>query len=55
MLTTAQRDRWADALESGEYEQVRNHLFSDEPPKAFCCLGVLTLGVDNCLPNSNNR
>lgn len=32
------RDQWADALESGEYEQATGALVLDG---AYCCLGVL--------------
>jgi len=30
--------RWADALDSGEYQQGYGHLFKDNK---YCCLGVL--------------
>ena len=33
----ARRDRWADALESGEYEQGTEYLCRDG---RYCCLGV---------------
>lgn len=37
------RDMWADALESDEYTQGRNHLttVSADGTEAHCCLGVL--------------
>jgi hypothetical protein len=35
------RDQWADALESGEYQQGVGVLY-DPDANAFCCLGVLT-------------
>ncbi len=45
MLTREQRDKWADALESGEFNQTFGELCilenSDRPyPPGYCCLGV---------------
>jgi hypothetical protein len=32
------KQKWVDALRSGEYQQTRNYLRTDN---GFCCLGVL--------------
>lgn len=37
------RDMWADALESGDYDQCKGALtIETDGKKAHCCLGVLT-------------
>lgn len=33
------KQKWIDALRSGEYEQTKHHLKTDN---GYCCLGVLT-------------
>lgn len=35
------RDAWADALESGDYEQTKGVLATAGAGQGFCCLGVL--------------
>ena len=44
-LTKAQRDGWADALESGKYEQGAYKLVTKTAPRKFCCLGVYAKAV----------
>ena len=34
------KEKWIDALLSGEYEQTQGNLY--EPGVGYCCLGVLT-------------
>ena len=39
MLTAAQKEQWLKDLRSGEFEQGRGKLCSEE--RQYCCLGVL--------------
>jgi hypothetical protein len=48
-MDTEVKDRWIDALESGDYEQGRSVLatVADDGKRKYCCLGVLceVLGI----------
>jgi len=50
-MTPELKDRWLDALKSGEYEQTTGSLMTEHDDfqgESYCCLGVL-LDIEGCL------
>lgn len=43
-MTNENRQKWMDALRSGEYEQGTGRLF-DYPTNKYCCIGVYAKAV----------